>query len=97
MKRLLLRIAIALLTFSAGYSAVLLAEIHNLKVEMREYEKRDAADMSYKEINFQARWFYPEEYARNICRQGLRKVKKPANASNMARCLKELEEISGDY
>jgi len=91
MKRLLLRIFVALLTFSAAYSLFLAAEIHNLKVELREYEKRSAADMTYVEIDFRPRRVHPEVDLREGCRQMLRTVKKPATDSNVARCLEELE------
>ena len=89
MKRLLMRIAVALLTFSVGYSLFLAVEIYNLKVEILEYERRVESDGSY-EAMFEDR-LDRFERRQNICIRVLRERKKKANASNMARCLDELQ------
>jgi hypothetical protein len=55
MRRLFFHLIVALLTFSIGYALFTVAEIYNLKTEIREYEKRveaekvvDAAPVSQK-------------------------------------------------
>ena len=47
MRRLLLHLITALLTFSVGYSLAWVTEVYNLKAEIREYERRVQADKSY--------------------------------------------------
>ncbi len=44
MRRLLLHLITALLTFSVGYSLAWATEVYNLKAEIREYERRAEAD-----------------------------------------------------
>lgn len=39
MRRLLLHLITALLTFSVGYSLAWATEVYNLKIEIREYER----------------------------------------------------------
>jgi hypothetical protein len=47
MRRFLLHLITALLTFSVGYSLAWATEVYNLKAEIREYERRAEADKSY--------------------------------------------------
>ena len=94
MKRLLLRIAVALLTFSVGYSLFLAAEIYNLKVEIREDEKRVGAEaeLIYVEECFLAGRSYSEEHIWD-CLKKLGEKKFNANAFNITRCQNEPERV----
>ena len=52
MRRLLLHLITALLTFSIGFALAWATEVHNLKLEIREYERRAEADGQYYVVEY---------------------------------------------
>jgi len=93
MKRFLAYFIIALLAFSIGYSLFWGTEVHNLKVEIREYERRaesDNSDGGHLWILRQARH---RLYLMNLCVGQLREFRKEVTDTNIARCLREREDI----
>lgn len=92
MKHLCLRLIIALLTFSIGYSAFIGAEIYNLKVEMREYERQVESDRIYEREKHKVKYGYYDGSCFNVCARLLEAKKKNANMSNMTLCIDECEK-----
>ena len=93
MRRLLLHLITALLTFSVGYSFYWLTEVHNLKTEIREYERRVESDKRDEKLLDLIRANQLRAQRINGCIEILREEKKKVNDSNIARCLRERAEI----
>ncbi len=93
MRRLLLHLITALLTFSVGYSLAWVAEVYNLKTEIREYERRAEADKRDEELWRLLQQGQLRLHLMNSCIRRLREEKKEVSDSNIARCLKEREDI----
>jgi hypothetical protein len=93
MRRLLLHLIAALLTFSVGYSLAWVTEVYNLKTEIREYERRAEADKRDEKLLDLIRSNQYMAQRVNWCIKILREDKKKAEASNIARCLKEREDV----
>ena len=72
MRRLLLHLITALLTFSVGYSLAWVTEVYNLKIEIREHERRAESDNNYHELSV-----FRQQSRRGDGRVGLCPVGKP--------------------
>ena len=90
MRRLLLHLIIALLTFSIGCSLYAANEIYNLQVQIGEQEKRMASDTVDTKEWHKAREALYRESRWRMCQKKLEAEKKNANTSNMTRCLEVL-------